>query len=135
MSDPVVLLDTNIVSHVMRHPVGRAAQRLAEYEFGEVGISTIVLSELLFGIEKSGSFHLRLSLDFLVRRIVKLPFDDNAAASYGAVRSALERAGTPIGPQDTFIAAHALALDLLLITANIREFSRVPGLQVENWLD
>jgi tRNA(fMet)-specific endonuclease VapC len=109
-------LARHIVSHVMRNPAGRAGQRLAEYEFGQVGISTIVLSELLFGVEKSGSFSLRLSLDFLVSRIVLLPFDDKAAASYGKVRSALERAGTPIGPHDTFIAAHALALDLTLVT-------------------
>lgn len=135
MSDLLVLLDTNIVSDIMRQPAGKAGQKLGNYEFGQVGVSSIVLSELIYGIEKSGSARLQLQLDFLVRRLVCAPYDEAAALHYGQVRVALERAGTPIGPLDTLIAAHALALDLTLVTANIGEFSRVPNLKIENWLD
>jgi tRNA(fMet)-specific endonuclease VapC len=135
MNDLLVLLDTNIVSHIMRQPEGKAGQKLADYEFGQVGISSIVLSELLYGIEKSGSVRLQLQLDFLVRRLTYVPYDEAVALRYAQVRAGLERSGTPIGPLDTFIAAHALALDLPLVTANVREFSRVPDLRVENWLD
>jgi len=135
MSALRVLLDTNIVSSVMRDPEGVVAKRLGEFEFGEVGISVIVLSELRYGITKRGSLRLEFQLDFLTKRIVCLPFDAAAAASYAKVRTELEHAGTPIGPLDTFIAAHALALELPLATHNVREFARVPNLRVENWLD
>jgi tRNA(fMet)-specific endonuclease VapC len=135
MTDLLVLMDTNIVSHIMRRPEGKAGHKLADYEFGQVGISSIVLSELLYGVEKSGSVRLQLQLDFLVRRLIHVPYDEDVALCYAQVRAGLERSGTPIGPLDTLIAAHALALDLPLVTDNTREFSRVPNLRVENWLD
>lgn len=135
MNGLLVLLDTNIVSYIMRQPEGKAGEKLANYEFGQVGISSIVLSELLYGIEKSGSVRLQLQLDFLVRRLIHVPYDEVAALRYAQVRAGLERSGTPIGPLDTFIAAHAVALNLPLVTANMGEFSRVAGLKLENWLD
>jgi tRNA(fMet)-specific endonuclease VapC len=119
----------------MRQPAGKAGQKLSNYEFGQVGVSSVVLSELLYGIEKSGSVRLQLQLDFLVRRLICASYDEAVALHYAQVRVALERTGTPIGPLDTLIAAHALALDLTLVTANVGEFSRVPNLKIENWLD
>lgn len=130
-----VMLDTNIVSHIMRYPNSGTADRMATYAPDELAISSVVLSELLFGAVRVGSKKLRAQIDFVLQTTTVLPYEAGAAEQYAAIRAHLEREGTPIGGNDLFIAAHALALDLTLVTDNIREFSRVPNLRVENWLD
>lgn len=97
-------------------------------------MSSIVLAELLYGAAKSAAPE--ANVDYVVRfasALVTCPFDDEAADVYGKVRADLERRGQPIGPLDTLIAAHALSLGATLVTGNEREFTRVPGLRVENW--
>jgi tRNA(fMet)-specific endonuclease VapC len=98
-----------------------------------LGISSISVGELFFGAEKSGSARNRVALQHFLEPLEIADFDPVAAAVYGRLRNVLERAGTPIGPLDTQIAAHALALGVTLVTNNTREFSRVPGLRLENW--
>lgn len=129
------MLDTNIVSAMLRSPAGQLSQRLEAAGLESLCVSALVASELRFGARKKGSPRLvRLVEDMLVR-IDILPYDANASVSYAHTRSRLERLGTPIGLTDLFIAAHALSLELTLVTANVREFSRVEGLKVENWLE
>jgi tRNA(fMet)-specific endonuclease VapC len=130
-----VMLDTNIVSAVMRNPRGPIFERIERLGGDAVCMSIISAAELQFGFERRGSKRLVVQLENLKATISMMPFDAPAHEVYGAIRAELERRGTPIGPNDLFIAAHALALDLTLITANVSEFSRVPGLRVENWLD
>jgi len=129
------MLDTNIVSNVLRWPNGRAGVRIRTFARGELCISAIVAAELQFGAVKIGSQRLADQLRAAARLYDILPLDQGMVGAYGQLRTHLERAGTPIGPLDTLIAAHALTLDLTLVTANVREFTRVPGLRVENWLD
>ena len=129
------MLDTNIVSHIMRYPELPPALRLTEFVPGEVIISSVVLAELLFGVTKAGSTRLKNQVEFVLELVNVVPFDAVASSTYATVRTNLERLGSPIGPLDTLIAAHAVSLELPLATANIREFSRVPNLRVENWLD
>lgn len=135
MTVPRVMLDTNIVSHIIRYPELPPALRLTEFEPGEVIISSVVLAELLFGVTKANSTRLRNQVEFVLELVVVTPFDAVASHAYATVRTNLERLGLPIGPLDTLIAAHAIALELSLATANVREFSRVSNLRVENWLD
>jgi tRNA(fMet)-specific endonuclease VapC len=127
------LLDTNILSDLMRHPAGRIANRIAQTE-QRVCTSIIVIAELKYGIAKAGSRRLAIQLAAILGGIDVLPFETPADVAYAELRTRLERAGRPIGGNDMLIAAHALALDLTLVTANEREFSRVPDLRIENWL-
>jgi len=129
------MLDTNIVSDFMRYPTGRVSERLRQYAVGSVGISVIVLCELRFGIARVGSERLRRQVDWALGFLDVVPLEAPADQLYAKIRADLARRGKLIGPNDLFIAAHALALDLVLVTGNIGEFSRVPGLAVENWLD
>ena len=129
------MLDTNIVSHALRHPQGAAARGIRSYAPGEICISVIVSAELRFGAAQIGSRRLDDQLDEAEGLYDVIPLTADIVSHYAAVRTELEKAGRPIGPNDLWIAAHALALDLPLVTANIREFSRVPNLRVENWLD
>lgn len=126
------LLDTNIISELLRNPHGQAATRIRE-EQDAVFTSLIVLAEIRFGLAKQPSVPLLKSLEKVLESLLVEAWDHPAEHHYGDIRSALEQAGTPIGPNDMFIAAHALALDATLVTANEREFRRVPGLRVENW--
>ncbi len=123
------------VSELMRNPLGPVTQRLALAGTGHVAISIIVASELWFGVQRAGSQRLAKRLAALLERIPVLPLEAPAERHYADIRCTLERAGTPIGPNDLLIAAHARALDLIVVTDNVREFSRVPGLTIENWLD
>lgn len=129
-----LLLDTNIISHLVRQPAGCAAQRLRDYSGTRCCTSIIVACELRFGAEKSGSALLRERIDQILARIEILPLDTPAEHHYARLRTALQRSGTPIGPNDMLIAAHALAQDLTLITDNVDEFKRVDGLRIENWI-
>ncbi|WP_434685616.1 type II toxin-antitoxin system VapC family toxin [Pseudanabaena minima] len=128
------LLDTNIVSDLVKHPTGKVAQRIDEV--GELSICTsiIVASELRFGVEKSSSSRLKQQVDQILELMVVLPLESPVEFYYAEIRAYLEREGIPIGANDLLIAAHGLALNLTVVTANIREFSRVPNLAVENWL-
>lgn len=128
------LLDTNILSDLVRHPGGVIGARITELPVDAVATSIIVASELRFGAERRGSERLTAQLEGILKRLPVLPLGESADRHYGALRAALERQGTPIGANDMFIAAHTLALDATLVTDNVREFARVPGLRVENWL-
>ncbi|UFP95809.1 type II toxin-antitoxin system VapC family toxin [Gloeobacter morelensis] len=128
------LLDTNIVSNLIRFPGGSVAANIAR--IGEAGVCTsiIVASELRFGAAKKGSMRLSAQLETVLSGLDVLPFEFPGDQHYATLRAAIERTGTPIGSNDMFIAAHALYLGLILVTDNLREFARIPGLSVENWL-
>lgn len=128
------LLDTNILSDLVRHPGGVIGARIIALPEDAVATSIIVASELRFGAERRGSERLTAQLEGILKRLPVLPLGESADRRYGALRTVLERQGTPIGANDMFIAAHTLALDATLVTDNVREFTRVPGLRVENWL-
>jgi tRNA(fMet)-specific endonuclease VapC len=128
------MLDTNILSDLVRNPQGRVAARIAEVGEQAICTSIIVAAELRFGAAKKGSERLTLQLERILSAIDIQPFDAPADAAYADLRAQLETAGLPIGGNDMLIAAHALATDCSLVTDNEREFSRVPGLSVENWL-
>lgn len=128
------LLDTNVLSDLLKHPAGAVGARIAAVGEETVCTSIVVACELRYGAAKKGSPTLSTRVEQLLSAIVVLPFDVGVDAKYGAIRTALEKAGTPIGANDYLIAAHALAADLTLVTDNVGEFSRVPGLPVENWL-
>ena len=128
------LLDTNILSDLVRHPQGVVAQRIASEGEASVCTSIIVAAELRFGALKRGSVRLTRQLETILSAIDVLPLEEPADLHYGTIREFLERKGKTIGPNDMLIAAHALSVDCAVITANRREFSRVPGLKVENWL-
>lgn len=128
------LLDTNIISHLVRHPTGRAAVRLNEVGLANVVTSTIVAGELRYGYPKNEATRRAERVEATLGRIEILPLDAAVAAEYGAVRFELEARGLPIGQNDLWIAAHARSARAILVTANEREFRRVEGLAVENWL-
>lgn len=127
------LLDTNIVSRIVREPLGALRQRAERVGFHRIGISVIVAAELRFGCIKRRSARLAHDTEALLGALAILPIEIPADEHYGRLRAELERRGTPIGANDMLIAAHALALDCTLVTANEREFRRVPNLRVENW--
>ena len=109
-------------------------RRFEEYEVGEIGVSSVTAAELHYGAERSSRPEQNLqALGAFLLPLEALAFGAEAAAAYGRVRAALEKAGTPIGPLDTLIAAHAVSLGVTLVTNNTREFSRVPGLEIEDW--
>lgn len=128
------LLDTNILSDLVRHPQGQVFQRIATVGEDKVCTSIIVASELRFGVVKSGSSRLVQQLERILEVLPVLLLEPPVDEQYARIRAHLEQAGTPIGPNDLLIAAHALSLDLTLVTANIREFERVPALRLDNWL-
>lgn len=128
------LLDTNIVSDLVRHPQGRAAAKIAEVGEDAVATSIIVAAELRYGAAKKASPRLTVQLEAVLGVLEIITLEVPADASYGAARVALEAAGTPIGANDLLIAAQALALDMIVVTDNEREFARVDGLRHENWL-
>lgn len=128
------LLDTNVLSDLVRHPQGRAAAKIAEFGEDAVATSIIVAAELRYGAAKKGSARLASQLETILGAIEVIPFEAPADTAYGNARVALEAAGTPIGGNDLLIAAQALALDMIVVTNNEREFGRVRGLKVENWL-
>ena len=128
------LLDTNIVSDLVRHPSGEITERIAEVGETRICTSIVVASELRFGAEKNGSLRLKQQVDRILEVIAVLPLESPIEFHYAEIRTYLEREGIPIGANDLLIAAHGLALNLTVVTANVREFSRVPSLVVENWL-
>jgi tRNA(fMet)-specific endonuclease VapC len=128
------LLDTNILSDLVRNPHGRIATRIAEVGEAAICTSIIVAAELRFGAAKRKSERLTTQLERILSAIEIQPFDAPADATYAALRTQLEAAGLPIGGNDMLIAAHALSMESIVVTDNEREFSRISGLDVENWL-
>lgn len=128
------LLDTNACIRLLNGSSSRLAERLEATPRSQIRLSAVVKGELLFGARRSTRVadNLRLLEDFFAT-LASLPFDDRCAEEYGLVRAELDRAGTPIGPNDLLIAATARANGCTLVTHNVREFSRVPGLQFEDW--
>jgi tRNA(fMet)-specific endonuclease VapC len=128
------LLDTNILSDLVRRPQGPVAERIAEVGEKVVCTSIVVAAELRFGAAKSSSPRLGRQVERILAALEVQSFEAPADARYAELRLQLEAAGTPIGGNDMLIAAHALASDCTLVTASEREFARVSGLSVENWL-
>jgi tRNA(fMet)-specific endonuclease VapC len=128
------LLDTNIVSDLIKNPQGKAAQRIARAGEDNICTSIIVAAELRYGAARRGSKRLTKAVEDLLGEINVLPFDVPADTEYGRIRSQLEAAGKTIGNNDMLIAAHATAIAATIVTANAGEFKRIAGLAVENWL-
>lgn len=128
------LLDTNVVSDLVRHPQGRTAAKIAALGEDAVATSIIVAAELRYGAAKKGSARLTAQLEAVLSALEVISFEAPGDSVYGDVRLALETAGTPIGGNDLLIAAQALALGMTIVTGNVKEFGRVDGLRVENWL-
>jgi tRNA(fMet)-specific endonuclease VapC len=128
------LLDTNVWIDYLNKSFPGVTARIVSAAPDDLGLSSIVLSELRYGADKSGNpqrNHARL--DLLASEVPRLDFDDAAALAFGSLRVHLEAQGTPIGPYDMLIAGQALSQGLILVTDNLGEFNRVPGLQTENW--
>ena len=128
------MLDTDTCIAIIKGKPASVLKRLRGKSVGQVGISSITLGELAFGAAKSArrdEAHAALAEFLLALEIAN--FDSDAAASYGHVRASLEKRGTPIGPLDTLIGAHAAALDVILVTHNTREFCRIDALRLEDW--
>ncbi|WP_089724034.1 type II toxin-antitoxin system tRNA(fMet)-specific endonuclease VapC [Candidatus Thiosymbion oneisti] len=129
-----ILLDTDICIYVINRKRPAALARIRDYRIGAVGISSITYAELRFGVENSGRVQENLTrLERFLLPLEIVPFDAEVARQYGQLRTELKRAGCPIGSNDLLIAAHALSLDVTLVTNSVREFSRISGLRVERW--
>ncbi|OFW38396.1 MAG: transcriptional regulator [Acidobacteria bacterium RIFCSPLOWO2_12_FULL_67_14b] len=128
------LLDTNIVSDLVRHPQGRVAQEIRAVGEAHVCTSIIVAAELRYGAAKKGSARLSAQLEAVLGVLDVLPFEAPADSNYGTLRAQLEHAGQPIGGNDLLIAAQAVSLGCTVVTDNEREFARVDKLALENWL-
>lgn len=129
------LLDTDICIYFIKHRSPKIREHFRSLKVGDVGISSITLSELQYGVEKSEQkVRNAEALESFLLLLEIAPYDAEAATHYGTIRARLENKGKPIGGNDLFIAAHALALGVPLVTNNTREFMRVPGLKVENWV-
>ena len=128
------MLDTNIVSDLLRNPDGSAAKRIAHVGPDAICVSIITAAELRYGCAKKGSVKLLAHVEAILESVQVLTFDVPADTEYGGIRAELEAAGKPIGPNDLLIAAHASAAGAILVTDNTSEFSRVRGLRIENWI-
>jgi tRNA(fMet)-specific endonuclease VapC len=128
------LLDTDIVSDLVRNPQGKAAAAVARVGESRICTSVVVAAELRYGAAKKGSQRLSSQLERVLGGLDILPFEEPADIVYARLRCELEAAGTPIGGNDMLIAAHAIARGCTIVTDNEREFSRVVGLPLENWL-
>jgi len=128
------LLDTNILSDLVRNPQGRIAARITEVGEGAVCTSVIVAAELRFGAAKKGSDKLTDQVERILGALQILPFEEPADRAYAKLRAQLEATGEPIGGNDMLIAAHAISAGCSVVTDNERQFDRVEGLTVENWL-
>jgi tRNA(fMet)-specific endonuclease VapC len=128
------LLDTNIVSVLVRDPHGKITAKIRAVGEANVCTSIIVAAELRYGAAKKGSARLQSQLEAVLAALEVLPLEGPADETYGEIRAALERDGRPIGGNDLLIAAHALAIGCAVVSDNEQEFARIPGLVVENWL-
>ena len=130
----MILLDTNICIYIINAKPPAVLERFRQYRMGDIGLCSVVAAELAFGVAKSDSARNRQALEMFLAPLIILPFDTAAVWVYGDLRANLERRGTPIGSLDTMIAALALSQQALLISNNTREFSKVPDLQLDNWV-
>lgn len=129
------MLDTNIIIYIIKHKPESVHRKFQSVSQEDICISSITMAEMEYGISKSSNpDRNRLALDLFLVGINIVPFDDVAASQYGPIRASLEMQGTPIGSNDLLIAAHAKALGLTLVTNNTREFARVDGLKLDNWV-
>lgn len=130
------VLDTNICIYLIKRKPTQVLEKFRSHSLGDIGISSITVAEMQYGVQKS-QFPApnQIALEQFLAPLVVADFDSQAAAHYGQIRAYLEKAGTPIGAYDLLIAAHARSLGITLVTINIREFSRVPELNIENWAD
>ena len=135
MSSLRYLLDTNILSDLVRYPAGMVRDRIATVGEESVCVSIVVAAELRFGAAKKNSKRLAQQIEAILSALPVLPLESPVDEHYAKIRAMLEAAGNPIGPNDLLIAAHARALGLTLVTHNLAEFSRVAGLTLENWLE
>ena len=131
----MILLDTNICIYIIKRKPEEVLQKFQCYHPGDIGISSITLAELQYGVAKSQAQQRNSEAlsEFLIPFEI-LPFGDSASQAYGVIHSMLERHGQVIGAMDLLIAAHAISLDSVLVTNNCKEFDRVPGLKIENWV-
>jgi tRNA(fMet)-specific endonuclease VapC len=128
------LLDTNICIYIIKKKPAEVFDKFKNLTIGDVGISSITLAELQYGIEKSSNpVKNKEALEKFLTPIEVIDFVYDATVEYGKIRSELERKGVPIGPLDMLIAAHAMSLDVTLVTNNVREFERIPELKIDNW--
>ncbi len=128
------ILDTNICIYIIKRKPSRVIERFKQAEISQIGISSITLSELLYGVAKSSKpSQNQIALTQFVAPLEILPYGNEAAQYYGDLRAQLEKQGTPIGSLDMLIAAHALSIDCNLVTNNEKEFIRIPNLKIENW--
>jgi tRNA(fMet)-specific endonuclease VapC len=128
------MLDTNICIYIIKKKPVDVLERFKTYSISDIAISSVTLAELEYGVAKSSTPQQnRTALAGFLAPLVIAPFDDRAAIHYGEIRSFLERKGKPIGAMDLLIASHARSLSTTLVTNNLREFKRIPGLRVENW--
>ena len=130
----MILLDTNICIYIINAKPPAVLARFRQYRMGDIGLCSVVAAELAFGVAQSESTRNRQALQMFLAPLTIMPFDAAAVWIYGDLRADLERRGTPIGSLDTMIAAHALSQQALLVTNNTREFAKVPGLQLDNWV-
>ncbi|NKC15940.1 MAG: PIN domain-containing protein [Gammaproteobacteria bacterium] len=132
----IYLLDTDICIYIIKHRPVAVRERLAQLAPGSAGISSVTLGELAYGAANSDSVAANFArIEAITEAVDVLQFGADAALRYGALRAVLKRQGRSIGPLDMLIAGHALALDLTLVSNNTREFSRIEGLRIENWID
>ena len=130
------MLDTNICIYAIKHKPEKVFQKLQEVEPEDVCVSSVTYAELVHGVEKSVAVEKnRLALSMLLANIEILDFNVDAADCYGKIRADLEKKGTPIGPLDMMIAGHAQSLGYTVVTNNVKEFSRVMDLKIENWAE
>ncbi|MHB1359898.1 MAG: type II toxin-antitoxin system tRNA(fMet)-specific endonuclease VapC [Rhodocyclaceae bacterium] len=130
------LLDTNICIYIAKQRPPSVAEQFDRLAAGAVGMSLVTFGELHYGAGKSSQRASALEILARLQELIPvIAMDNRVGESYGVLRARLERSGTPIGNNDLWIAAHALALDLTLVTNNTREFARVPGLRLANWIE
>ncbi len=131
-----LMLDTNICIYIIKQRPVAVLKRFLEYQIGDIGISSITLSELRYGVAKSAHREKNAkALDEFITPLEIVSFDEEAAHVYGEIRATLEKAGTPIGAMDMLIAAHAISLEIPLVTNNTREFKRITSLNVVDWIN
>ena len=129
-----LMLDTNICIYLIKEQPASVLDRFTAHPVGAIGVSVITLAELEYGVAKSSRpARNRAALEQFVSPLEVAPFDRDATSVYGRVRAQLEKKGQPIGSMDLLIAAHAISLDVRLITHNVKEFRKVPGLRIEDW--
>lgn len=129
------ILDTNICIYIIRKKPLHVFEKFSTLPLGSVGISSITMAELQYGVHKSQMPEKnQLALNSFLLPLEIAPFEENAAVEYGKIRSSLEKSGFPIGSLDTLIGDHAKSLNAILVTNNLREFNRIEGLKIENWI-